>query len=98
MARSGVQAITWLARNSVDIILLDYEMPVTNGLQVLEMLRSEQFSKDIPIIFLTGKSDKDTIMKVMALKPAGYLLKNVTRFQLLAYLQNYFVKENYSKS
>ena len=98
MARSGVQAITWLARNHVDLILLDYEMPITNGLQVFEMLRSEQFSKDIPIMFLTGKSDKDTIMKVMALKPAGYMLKNVTRFQLLAYLQNYFVKENYSKS
>lgn len=98
MARSGVQAITWLARNNVDLILLDYEMPVTNGLQVLEMLRSEQFSKDIPVMFLTGKSDKESIMKVMALKPAGYMLKNITRFQLLANLENYFAKESYEKS
>lgn len=93
MARSGVQAITWLARNNVDLILLDYEMPVTNGLQVMEMLKSEQFSKDIPIMFLTGKSDKESIMKVMALKPAGYMLKSISRQQLLANLENFFLKQ-----
>ena len=97
MARSGVQAITWLARNNVDLILLDYEMPVTNGLQVLEMLKSEQFSKNIPVMFLTGKSDKESIMQVMALKPAGYMLKSITKKQLLATLENYFVKQTYNK-
>ncbi len=97
MAKSGVQAITWLARNHVDLILLDYEMPITSGLQVFEMLKNEQFSKDIPVMFLTGKSDKESIMKVMALKPAGYMLKNITKKQLLAHLDNYFVKENYDK-
>ena len=97
MARSGMQAITWLARNNVDLILLDYEMPVTDGLQVYEMLKSEQFSKDIPIMFLTGKSDKETIMRVMALKPAGYLLKNISQEQLLSSIDKYFVKEQYNK-
>ncbi|MBO6114912.1 MAG: response regulator [Lachnospiraceae bacterium] len=97
MAKSGVQAITWLARNNVDLILLDYEMPVTNGLQVYEMLKSEQFSKDIPIMFLTSKSDKDIIMKVMSHKPAGYMLKHITKSQLLSNISKYFLKEEYSK-
>lgn len=59
VARSGMQAITWLARNNVALILLDYEMPVTSGVQVFEMLKSEQYSKDIPVMLLTGKSDKE---------------------------------------
>ena len=97
MAKSGVQAITWLARNNVDLILLDYEMPVTNGLQVFKMLKSEQFSKDIPIMFLTSKSDRDIILRVMAHKPAGYMLKHITRQQLLTNIAQYFVKEEYNK-
>ena len=97
MANSGMQAITWLARNNVDLILLDYEMPVTSGLQVFEMLKSEQYSKKIPVMFLTGKSDKESIMKVMALKPAGYMLKDINKFQLLANLNKFFVKETYNK-
>ncbi len=97
MAKSAMQAITWLARNNVDLILLDYEMPVTNGLKVFEMLKSEQFSKDIPVMFLTGKSDKETILRVMTLKPAGYMLKDITKMQLLANLDKYFVKQRYNK-
>lgn len=93
VARSGMQAITWLARNSVDLILLDYEMPVTSGVQVFEMLKSEQYSKDIPVMFLTGKSDKGSIMKVMALKPAGYLLKHISRDKLLTTLEKFFEGE-----
>ncbi len=66
MANSGVQAITWLAKNRVDLILLDYEMPVTTGPQVLEMIRSHDELADIPVIFLTGVDDKESITKVLA--------------------------------
>ncbi|MBR1391399.1 MAG: response regulator [Lachnospiraceae bacterium] len=93
MAKSGMQAITWLARNNVDLILLDYEMPVVSGLQMFEMLKSEQFSKDIPIMFLTSKSDRESIMKVMKLKPDGYILKDVNKEQLLTNLEKFFRKE-----
>lgn len=96
MARSGMQAITWLARNSVDLILLDYEMPITSGAQVFEMLKSEQYSKDIPVMFLTGTSDRDSIMKVMELKPAGYMLKNITQKTLLSNLDKFFVGQKYN--
>ncbi|MBO4415086.1 MAG: response regulator [Lachnospiraceae bacterium] len=97
MANSGMQAITWLARNNVDLILLDYEMPILSGLQVLELFKSEQYAKDIPVMFLTGKSDRESIMKVMELKPAGYMLKDINKFQLLANLNKFFVKQTYSK-
>ena len=97
MANSGMQAITWLARNNVDLILLDYEMPVLSGLQVLELFKSESYARDIPVMFLTGKSDRESILKVMELKPAGYMLKDINKFQLLANLNKFFVKQTYNK-
>lgn len=96
MARSGMQAITWLARNHVDLILLDYEMPVTNGAQVFEMLKSEPYSKDIPVMFLTGKSDKESIMKVMEFKPAGYMLKSISRRALVTNINKFFTGQKYN--
>ena len=93
MANSGMQAIKWLAKNRADLILLDYEMPVTSGPQVLEMIRSDGAMADLPVMFLTGKSDKESIMKVLALKPIGYLLKTTSKDQLRKNIDDYFLSK-----
>ena len=91
MANSGLQAIKWLGKNKVDLILLDHEMPVTSGPQVLEMLRSDEETKSIPVMFLTGKGDKESVMSVVALKPEGYFLKSIKREDLLEKLEEFFI-------
>jgi CheY-like chemotaxis protein len=91
MATSGLRAIKWLASNKVDLILLDYEMPVTDGPQVLEMLRADTETRDIPVIFLTGRDDKDSVMAVVSLKPEGYFLKTIGKQELLEKLKVFFV-------
>ena len=92
MVNSGLQALKWLGKNKVDLILLDHEMPVTTGPQVLEMLRSDPETKDIPVIFLTGKGDKESVMKVVALKPEGYFLKTIQKDELIENLQDFFIR------
>ncbi|MBR4528687.1 MAG: response regulator [Lachnospiraceae bacterium] len=84
---SGMNAITFLARNSVDLILLDYEMPVVDGPQVLQMFRQEEATAHIPVVFLTGNGTKEAVERVMSLKPDGYILKSTTRENLLGYLR-----------
>ncbi len=74
-ATSGAQAIAAVAKDKPDIILLDYEMPVCDGRMTLQMLRSEEDTKDIPVVFLTGISDAKYVSRVMELRPQGYLLK-----------------------
>ncbi len=74
-ATSGPQAIAAIAKERPDLILLDYEMPVVNGKMTLEILRSEDSTKDIPVVFLTGMDDADHVREVLALMPEGYLLK-----------------------
>ena len=92
VANSGLQGIKYLGKNKVDLILLDYEMPITSGPQVLEMLRSDKDTKDIPVIFLTGKSDKNSVMAVVELRPEGYLLKSIQKEELTLKLEEYFAK------
>lgn len=75
-AESGIAAIRTITLNKPDLVLLDYEMPVCDGRQTLEMLRSDAGFADTPVIFLTGRGDPESVRKVLALKPAGYLLKN----------------------
>ena len=93
MVNSGMSAITFLAKNKVDLILLDYEMPVTPGPKVLEMLRSEPSLSDIPVMFLTVKGDKESVMKVLSLKPEKYLLKTMPPAELLANIDEFFEKQ-----
>ena len=90
MANSGTQAVAWLATNRADLILLDYDMPVLDGPKVLQMLKSESFSNSTPVMFLTGKSDRKSVTDVLALKPADYLLKSISKDKLLETLGNFF--------
>ena len=50
VVKSGIQAIKYITGHRPDLILMDYDMPVTTGSKVLEMIRSEPDSADIPVI------------------------------------------------
>lgn len=91
---AGMQAITYLVQNAVDLILLDYEMPIVDGPQVLQMLRSEPMTAGIPVIFLTGIGTKESVARVMALKPQGYILKTTTRDELVEKLSAFFARQH----
>ena len=93
VANGGMQAITWLATNHADLILLDYEMPVCTGAQFLEMIRNDTDNGDVPVIFLTGKSDEASVKSVLALKPAGYLLKSLPRETIMTEIDKFFKKQ-----
>ena len=93
LANSGAMAIKYLSTNRPDLVLLDYEMPVVNGKQVLEMIKTESDFSDIPVIFLTSKNDAKTITEVMLLKPEGYLLKTTKPEQIVKTIDDFFEKK-----
>ncbi len=92
LANSGAMAIKYLALNRPDLILLDYEMPVADGRQVLEMIRAEPEFAEIPVVFLTKKGDPESIMNVKELHPEGYLLKSLTPAQIIKAVDEFFDK------
>ena len=93
MASNGVQAISYLTRNKADLVLLDYEMPIANGPQVLSMLRNDSETGQIPVMFLTGHGDKDSVLSVVGLSPIDYLLKTIDKDTLLKKLKDFFDKQ-----
>ncbi len=94
LAESGLTAVKSITITRPDLIILDYEMPVVDGRQVLAMIRSERDFADIPVIFLTGRQDKESIMDVMELKPDGYLLKTMKPFAVRQYIDEFFIKRD----
>ena len=93
LANSGARAMKALAIDVPDLVLLDYEMPIVDGKQVLEMMRAEPEYEKIPVIFLTGKSDKQSVIDVMALKPEGYILKSQDSMQIIKQIDDFFEKQ-----
>ncbi|MCF0131387.1 MAG: response regulator [Pseudobutyrivibrio sp.] len=75
MATSAAQCMKILGSDKPSMIILDYEMPVVDGKQTLQMIRAEEEYKEIPVIFLTGIADKAHVDAVLDLKPAGYFVK-----------------------
>ncbi len=93
LANSGMMAIKYLTLNRPDLVLLDYEMPVCDGRQVLEMIRTETEFADIPVIFLTSRGDKESVLEVMALKPDGYLLKTMPPAEIIRSVDEFFERK-----
>ncbi len=83
VAKSGAACLAYLGKNKPDLILLDYEMPVCNGPQTLEMIRSESDYAEIPVAFLTGVSDTEKVKEAIKLKPNGYILKGTDRIEFM---------------
>lgn len=77
-----------LDAKKVDMIILDYEMPVETGADVFRRIKKKPLAANIPVCFLTGVSDREKIMEVMALKPHGYILKPIDMDMLSATIKN----------
>ena len=58
----------------------------------MEMLRSEKSFADIPVVFLTGRSDPELVKRLLALRPAGYLLKYLKPEEIKEKINAFFEK------
>lgn len=92
LASSGAGAIRAISLYKPDLVLLDYEMPVCDGRQTLEMLRAEPEFAALPVIFLTGRRDRETMINVMPLNPSGYLLKYLKPEEIKTKIDAFFAK------
>ena len=90
IAISGAQAMTSIGKKRPDLILLDYEMPVCDGKQVLEMIRAEKELEGTAVIFLTSRVDRESVKEVLSLKPAGYLSKSLEPAEIKNNIDEYF--------
>lgn len=84
IVNSGQLGLEYLASNTIDMVLLDYDMPEMSGLDVLKAIRDNPNTKHLPVVFLTGVSDRTRITKALAMEPQGYLLKPIDHDKLFS--------------
>ncbi len=84
---NGRMAEKFLETKKTDLILLDYEMPILTGPEVLKKIRKDEETANIPVVFMTGVASRSKIEEVMTLGPQGYLLKPVDMDKLFATIQ-----------
>lgn len=76
-ASNGQEGLYSVSANPPDLILLDVQMPVMDGITMMRELRKDPKGKDIPIIFLTNyDTDENVLSKISEGKPAFYLIKS----------------------
>jgi len=69
--------------NAPDLILLDLSVPYLDGFEIIEALRSDPATRNIPVIVLTGRGDDETYMQARKLGAAQLLTKPVARDLLI---------------
>jgi DNA-binding NarL/FixJ family response regulator len=79
-AKNGDEAIGFAKSQEVDVILMDIEMPQTNGIEAIRKIKA--FSEDIKILVLSASSDVDNVSEAIDLGADGYVLKDIRTEEL----------------
>ncbi|MBQ7678733.1 MAG: response regulator [Butyrivibrio sp.] len=95
---NGPEILDGISAMRPDLILLDYEMPEMDGCELLKNFRTTPATQQIPVIFLTGKNDRDHVFHILEYKPDGYLLKSSRREALLDAIHRLFAETMFRKS
>lgn len=89
VANSGKNALLVLESEQPNLILLDVMMPEMNGFEVCERIKQNENIKDIPIIFLTAKSDIEDIQRGFEVGAVDYITKPFNLIELKARVKNH---------
>ena len=88
-ATDGAQAIALAEADLPDLILLDVSMPGMDGYEVCRRLKSDIRTRDIPIVFVTGRTEDNDQEKGLSLGAIDYILKPYSPLIVLARIRNH---------
>ena len=83
-AVNGEQALDMAIRHKIDLILLDIMMPGMDGYEVCRVLKQQESAKDIPVVFLTAKTEKEDIVRGFEAGGVDYIIKPFNAAELSA--------------
>ncbi|MDX2470947.1 MAG: response regulator [SAR324 cluster bacterium] len=86
-APGGQEALDFLKSNEVDLVLTDFVMPEMDGVELCKKIRHELGLVDLPVIFLTSASDKESLVDIFKAGATDYLVKPLVSEELFARLR-----------
>ncbi|HEY7198680.1 MAG TPA: response regulator [Candidatus Dormibacteraeota bacterium] len=78
VACDGIQAVAMATGNPPDIIFLDIRLPKMDGMGVLEALRNDERTRDVPVVILSNYSERELVERGLRLGALDYLVKSQT--------------------
>ncbi len=90
IASSGTEALRQLGRSPVDFILMDFKLPDLNGIEVTKRLKDDPRLAAIPIIMITGNSERDVVVGSRRMGVADFIVKPVDRSVILEKLRRLY--------
>lgn len=72
---SGMRALRYLESKTADLVLLDVEMPIMDGIQTLQKIREKPLLSRMPVVFLTARKDGHTVAEGFQLGISDYITK-----------------------
>ncbi len=91
-AVNGKKALTLLDKNEYDLVLCDWEMPEMSGAELLQWLRENEATQDIPFVMVTSRGDRDNVMEAVQLKVSNYIVKPFTNEKLAKVVESVLTK------
>jgi len=84
-AFDGAQALTAVKENTPDLILMDWDMPVMSGIDAIKAIHEmdEGKYKNIPIVIVTAKGQKEDVLGAVEVGARDYLVKPISKENLL---------------
>ncbi len=95
---SGQEALEWLKQDPFDLVLLDIMMPEMDGFEVCEKLKADEKTKNIPIIFITAKTDEVSIQKGLQAGAVDYIVKPYRETEMLERVKTHLTLEGQRKA
>lgn len=92
-AEDGVEAMEWIGANKPDLVLLDIAMPRMDGYQVCKLIRSNDATKDVPVVMISGKDGFFDKVRGRMAGTTGYITKPFGPETLMRALDTYLVHE-----
>jgi twitching motility two-component system response regulator PilH len=86
LAENGATALDRARRDQPDLILMDINMPEVDGFAATRMLKADESTRNIPVVFVSGKNQKADMAWGQMLGARGYITKPYSREQILAQL------------
>lgn len=90
-ASNGEEGLKIALEKKPALILLDYQMPILDGMQTLERLRSDERGKRIEVVFSTNTYDTTVINRALSLGVHDYILKSDSSLEQIADLVGRYV-------
>lgn len=90
---SGLNALKYLDDHDADLLLLDIEMPIMNGLQTLQKIRDKAHLRDLKVIFLTARKDEQTVVQGFKLGISDYITKPIDKMVVKERVRNVLNKK-----